>query len=53
MESRPNPDSDRYGDGDVPEADYEPYRDNHFDPHPQAEGGFRDENKNKQGNAGK
>lgn len=33
-----NPDADRYGDGDVPEVDHEPYQDNTFDPHPQAEG---------------
>lgn len=31
-------DTDRYGDGDVPEADYKPYQDNNFDPHPQTEG---------------
>ena len=31
-----NPDTDRYGDGDVPESDYEPYQDNKYDPHPQA-----------------
>lgn len=34
----PASDTDRFGDGDVPEADYEPYQDNHFDPHPQADG---------------
>lgn len=31
-------DTDGYGDGDVPESDYEPYRDNHFEPHPQTQG---------------
>lgn len=29
---------DRYGDGDIPEVDYEPYKDNHFEPHPQTGG---------------
>ncbi|MGN0159083.1 MAG: hypothetical protein ACI39W_08105 [Brotaphodocola sp.] len=31
-------DTDRYGDGDVPEVDYEPYEDNQFEPHPQTRG---------------
>lgn len=36
-------DTDRYGDGDVPEVDYKPYEknsyhNNHFEPHPQASG---------------
>ncbi len=30
--------TDRYGDGDVPEVDIQPYQDNNFDPHPQASG---------------
>lgn len=34
-------DTDRYGDGDVPEVDYEPYEDNHFEPHPQTRGDNR------------
>lgn len=34
----PDTDTDRYGDGDIPEADYKPYQDNDFDPHPQAGG---------------
>jgi hypothetical protein len=29
---------DRYGDGDVPDVDVQPYRDNAFDPHPEASG---------------
>ena len=33
-----NPETDRYGDGDIPEEDYIPYEDNSFDPHPQASG---------------
>lgn len=33
-----NPDTDRYGDGDVPEVDYKPYQDNNFEPHPQTQG---------------
>lgn len=31
-------DTDRYGDGDVPEADDKPYQDNDFEPHPQTDG---------------
>lgn len=31
-------DTDSYGDGDVPEVDYEPYKDNNFEPHPQTTG---------------
>lgn len=31
-------DTDRYGDEDVPEVDYKPYENNHFEPHPQAGG---------------
>ena len=33
-----NPETDRYGDGDIPEEDYIPYEDNSFDPHPEASG---------------
>lgn len=33
-----NSDTDRYGDGDVPEIDIEPYQDNTFEPHPQTSG---------------
>lgn len=46
-----NPDTDRYGDGDIPEADYRPYEDsypsyedNNFDPHPQAGGDNKADN---------
>ena len=34
-------DTDRYGDGDVPEVDYEPYEDNQVEPHPQTSGDNR------------
>ena len=39
-----NPETDRYGDGDVPEVDYKPYQDNNFEPHPQTQGENRAEN---------
>lgn len=32
------PDTDHYGDGDVPEVDYKPYQNNSFEPHPQTDG---------------
>ena len=35
--------SDRYGDDDVPEIDYEPYQDNRYRPHPQTNGDNRAE----------
>ncbi len=31
-------DADRYGDGDVPEVDTEPYKNNQYEPHPQTSG---------------
>lgn len=33
-----NPETDRYGDGDIPREDYSSCEDNGFDPHPQAAG---------------
>ncbi len=36
-------DMDRYGDGDVPEADTEPYQDNQYEPHPQTSGDDQNE----------
>ena len=39
-----NPETDRYGDGDVPEVDYKPYQDNQFEPHPQTQGENHAEN---------
>lgn len=44
---RNNSDTDAYGDGDIPKVDYEPYQNNHYEPHPQTRGDNRVDQGNK------